>query len=350
MRKTALTVAAVAAMVASGSALAVDPNPKEMEKAFAAIAERAIESSVAIRAYEVISEGPPRITKSLGHGSGVIVSADGAVLTNHHVVVGATWIAVILSDGTFLDAKVTGSDERGDLAILRVNAERPLKPMAVAKPGGLSPGKWAFAVGNPKGIAMSSGRLSFTVGTVSGIGRDMTEKLGKSKSGLYGNMIECDLSIWPGSSGGALVNSDGELCGVVTAMECPGKGHPSVAAYAIPLEGHALRSLRSMLAGEPVRYGFVGVEMTDLDPAVRAGLKIPPDVRGVLVTKVMEGLPAEAAGVLAGDVVVSFRGKPVLSAPALTELVSESRASEVSKMVVWRRGSAVELTVVVGSR
>ena len=348
MCKVALAVAAVVAIATSG-ALALDPNPKEMEKAFAAVAERAIGSSVAIRTYEVISEGPPRIAKALGHGSGVVVSADGAVLTNQHVVSGATWVVVILPDGTFLDAKVVGSDERGDLAILRVNAGRPLRPMAIAKPGGLAPGKWAFAVGNPKGIAKTSGQLSFTVGTVSGIGRDMTGKL-KDRPGLYGNMVECDLSIWPGSSGGPLVNSDGELCGVVTAMECPGKGLPSVTAYAIPLEGHALRSIRSMLAGEPVRYGFVGVETADLDPAVRASLEIPPDVRGALVARVMEGLPAEAAGVLAGDVVTSFRGRAVPSAAALSELVGESGAGEVAEMIVWRDGRAIELTAVVGSR
>ena len=336
-----LAIALAAPAIADGH----EPNPKDMEKAFTAIADKAMDSTVAIRTYELIAEGPPRITKSLGHGSGTIISEDGAVLTNAHVVEGADWVVAILHDGTFLDAQIAGVDERGDLALLRLDTERKFTAMTLAEPGSLAAGKWAFAVGNPRGIASSSGRMSFTVGTVSGVGRDMTGEFKDRRGRFYGNMVECDLSVWPGSSGGPLLDLDGKLAGVVTGMRLPGKNKPSVTAFAIPLEGHAIRALRSMLAGEPVKYGFIGAELAELDPRVRSDLRLPRLLKGALVTKVQEGLPAEAAGLLPGDVVVSFKGQPVVSVPGLVMVVGECAPGEVAEMVVVREQEQVSLTV-----
>jgi len=335
-----LAIAFAVPVIAAGH----EPNPRDMEKTFTAVADKAMESTVAIRTYELIAEGPPRVTKSLGHGSGTIVSGDGAVLTNAHVIEGADWVVAILHDGTFLDARIAGVDERGDLALLRLDTERKFTAMTLAEPGSLAAGKWAFAVGNPRGIASSSGRMSFTVGTVSGVGRDMTGEF-KDRSGFYGNMVECDLSVWPGSSGGPLLDLDGHLAGVVTGMRLPGKNQPSVTAFAIPLEGHAIRAMRSMLAGEPVKYGFIGAELAELDPRTRTDLKLPRSLRGALVTRVQEGLPAEAAGLLAGDVVVSFKGQPVASVPELVGAVGECAPGEVAEMVVVRDRKRVSLIV-----
>lgn len=330
-----------AAPLASGH----DPDPKAMEDAFAAIADTAMDSTVALRTYQVMSEGPPRIMKSLAHGSGTIVSADGAILTNAHVIEGSNRVMAILRDGTFLEAEVVGTDERGDLALLRVDAGRKLRAMPLAEPGGLSAGKWAFAVGNPRGIARSSGRMSFTIGTVSGLGRDMTNRFKGREGKFYGNMVECDLSIWPGSSGGPLLDSDGELAGVVTAMQLPGKGQPSVTAFAIPMEGHALRALRAMLAGRDVQYGFIGVELSELDVRAKSDLGLPLSLKGALVTRVMEGLPAEMAGAVAGDVVVSFGASQIGSVADLSRAVGEVSSGEVAAMVVVRGGKTVTLTV-----
>jgi len=158
-------------------------------------------------------------------------------------------------------------------------------------------------------------------------------------------MVECDLSVWPGSSGGPLLDLDGKLAGVVTGMRLPGKNKPSVTAFAIPLEGHAIRALRSMLAGEPVKYGFIGAELAELDPRVRSDLRLPRLLKGALVTKVQEGLPAEAAGLLPGDVVVSFKGQPVVSVPGLVMVVGECAPGEVAEMVVVREQEQVSLTV-----
>jgi len=350
MPRIAATLFALAALAATAVA-GPDVNPKDMETAFREIADKAMDSTVAIRTYEILSEGPPRVSKALGHGSGTIVSEDGSVLTNFHVVNGANWVVVILRDGTFLDADVVGADKRGDLALLRLKgADREFSPMELAEPGGLAPGSLALAIGNPRGIASSSGRMSFTVGTVSGLGRDMTGELKSRPGALYMNMIECDLSVWPGSSGGPLLNSDGEMVGVVTAMRPPGKSASTITAFAIPLEGHAIRSLRSMLAGEPVRYGFIGVELSELDPATQSRLGLPRSLRGALVSRVMEGLPAEEAGVLPGDVVVSFRGNPVVSVADLVVLAGESAPGEMARMVVVREGESLALTVRVSAK
>lgn len=343
--------AVVAAMLAIASvATAHDPDPKQMETSFTAIARRAMPASVAIRAYKTVPDDDLKATvsKALSHGSGFFVRPDGHILTNAHVVDGADRVVVILGDGTFLDADVAGRDDWADLALLKVDAGRRMPVIPIAESGKTEPGMWAFAVGNPNGIALSSGRLSFTVGTVSGLGRDMAGRL-DSDGRFYGNMIEADLSIMPGSSGGPLLNSDGEAMGVVSAMSAHGKDcdkGPPVTAYAIPLEGYALRSLNTMLAGRPVRYSFIGVSITELDPDTRSSMRLRRGVRGVLVKEVLDGGPAAQAGVAAGDIIMSFGGVPVKSTSELIRTVAVAKPGSATSIGLLRRGKALTLQVV----
>jgi len=176
-------IAAILALTIAASAQ--EPNPREMESSFTALAHLVMPASVAIRTYEILSNPGAKVTvsKSMAHGSGFFVSSEGHILTNAHVVEGADRIVVILGDGTFLDADLAGRDDWADLALLKVDAGRPMPVIPISEPGKAKPGMWAFAVGNPKGIAMSSGRLSFTVGTVSGLGRDMAGRLEPESKG-----------------------------------------------------------------------------------------------------------------------------------------------------------------------
>jgi len=339
----------VAVLLLATVVFARDPNPKQMERSFVTIARRTMSASVAIRTYDILSKPGDRVTvsKALAHGSGFFVSADGRILTNVHVIEGADRIVVILGDSTFLDAEVVGRDDWADLALLKVDAGRAMPVIPISEPGKIKLGQWAFAIGNPKGIASSSGRLSFTVGTVAGLGRDMTDRL-ESTGKFYGNMIEADLSIWPGSSGGPMLNSDGEVIGIVSAMavrskECRG---PDSVAYAIPLEGHALRSLKAMLAGRPVRYSRIGLAIAELDPITRSRMHLLRQIKGVLVTEVPDGLPAAAAGIAAGDIIISFGGTPVKSTSELIRLVAVAKPGSITSVGLLRRGRGMTIKVV----
>jgi len=339
-------IAAVLAFTVAVSAH--EPNPKKMERSFAAIARRAMPASVAIRTYGMLSDPAAKATvsKAISHGSGFFVSPEGHILTNAHVVEGADRIVVILGDGIFLDAEVAGRDDWADLALLKVDAGHPVPVITIAEPGEVEPGKWAFAVGNPNGIAMSSGRLSFTVGTITGLGRDMSDRL-KSDSRFYGNMIEADLSIWPGSSGGPMLNSDGEATGVISAMAMHGEDCTKAGsiAYAIPLEGHALRSLKTMLEGRPVRYSRIGVSIMELDPVTRSRMHLRRGVRGVLVTKVLDGLPAAEAGIATGDIIVSFGGSAIKSTSELVRMVAVTKPGSIASIELLRGGKTMILRV-----
>lgn len=344
--------AAVAVLAFAAAAAAHDPDPKQMERSFTAIARRAMPASVAIRTYGLLPDPDAKGTvKPMSHGSGFFVSPEGHILTNAHVVDGAERIVVILGDGTFLDAELVGRDDWADLALLKVDAGRNMPVIPISESGKAKPGMWAFAVGNPRGVAMTSGRLSFTVGTVTGR-RDMTGRL-ESDGRFYGDMIEADLSIWPGSSGGPLLNSDGEATGVVSAMSTHGedcdKG-PGAIAYAIPLDGHALRSLNTMLAGKPVRYSLIGVSIISLDPETRSRMHLRREVRGVLVTEVPDGMPAAEAGIAAGDIIVSFGGEPTGSTSELIRRVAVTKPGSIMLIGLLRRGKALTLRVVPTAR
>ncbi|GMV30235.1 MAG: putative periplasmic serine endoprotease DegP-like protein [Rhodanobacteraceae bacterium] len=236
-----------------------------------------------------------RVEQSLG--SGVIVdAAKGYVLTNNHVVQGADDIAVTLSDGRTLKARLVGTDPDTDVAVIQIPAD-DLTAVSLADSTRLRVGDFVVAIGNPFGL-----NQTVTSGIVSALGRSGLRGLG------YQNFIQTDASINPGNSGGALVNLNGELVGINTAIFSPSGGNVGI-GFAIPstLAGDVMQQL---IKTGTVKRGSLGIETQNLTPDIARMLDVAPG-RGAVVTRVQADSAAEAAGLHAGDVIVGLNGKPV---------------------------------------
>ena len=247
------------------------------------------------RFFGVPNQPQERVEQSLG--SGVIVdAAKGYVLTNNHVVQGADDISVTLSDGRTLQAKLVGTDPDTDVAVIQIPAEN-LKAVSLADSTRLRVGDFVVAIGNPFGL-----NQTVTSGIVSALGRSGLRGLG------YQNFIQTDASINPGNSGGALVNLNGELVGINTAIFSPSGGNVGI-GFAIPstLAGDVMQQL---VKTGTVKRGSLGIETQNLTPDIARMLDVAPG-RGAVVTRVQADSAAEAAGLHAGDVIVGVNGKPV---------------------------------------
>lgn len=270
---------------------------------------------------------PPE-EQQVSEGSGVIISKDGYILTNQHVVFGAQDVSVTLSDGTRLTARVVGSDGRNDLALLLVDAGRDLQAAPLGDSEGLRPGDWVMAMGNPLGF-----EHSVTVGVISGKGRTLP-------SSRFSDFIQTDAAIYPGNSGGPLFDLAGEVVGINTAV-IPDTN----LGFAVPIDS-AKETLPQLLERGRVERGYLGVSIRSVSE-----LAEPP--RGVdagaAVTEVVSGASAEQAGLMVGDVIVAVNGRPVRSAGELTQLVSAlSPGSDVDLDIV-REGRGLTLPAKVGS-
>ncbi len=266
-----------------------------------------------------------RLERSLG--SGVIVSAEGLVLTNHHVIEQADEIRVTLQDGSELEASVVGSDSHTDLAVLRLSADvlPPLTPLPLGDSEGLRLGQIVLAVGNPFGLSGS-----VTMGIVSAKGR--------SGMGIadYEDFVQTDAAINPGNSGGALVSLDGELVGINTAIFSRSGGSQGI-GFAIP-SAMARPIMDDLVEHGEVSRGWLGVYIQDLEPDLAVAMKLEGQ-HGALVAQVPEGSPADREGILPGDLVVSFDGESI------------DGSAELRVAVAMRPpGSEVELGLVRGGR
>jgi Do/DeqQ family serine protease len=234
-------------------------------------------------------------------GSGVVISPDGYIVTNNHVVAGFDKIAVRLSDETEFkgsDVKVVGRDPKSDLAVLKVESKRPLAAVVLANADDIKVGDWAIAVGNPFGL---SGTV--TVGVVSAKGRS---GLPLPEGPSYQDFIQTDASINPGNSGGALVNIKGELMGINSAIRTPTGGSVGI-GFAVPVD--IVKSVTDQLikTGKVVR-GYMGIRPQPVTEAIRKAMGLE-DSKGVLVADVVAGQPADKAGVKSGDVIVAVNGE-----------------------------------------
>ncbi len=237
-------------------------------------------------------------------GSGVIVdAANGTVMTNYHVIKDADEVQVALIDGRAFEAEVLGTDPELDIAILKIAADN-LAEVPMADSAQLEVGDFSVAIGNPFGLGQT-----VTTGVVSALGR----------SGLgiegYENFIQTDASINPGNSGGALVNLRGELIGINTAIISPAGGNVGI-GFAIPIN-MARASMEQILVAGEVRRGQIGVNVQDITPDLRQAFTLPAGQQGVLVTGVLEGGPADKAGIKPGDIIVTIRGENTKSASQL---------------------------------
>lgn len=326
---------------------------KAQSRAFAHLAEDILPSVVSITSNRVISsasnrempdffgddnifrrffEQMPEEFNQQGSGSGVIVSTDGLILTNNHVVADADELEVTLYDGTRYAAELVGRDERTDIAVIRVKAD-DLKPATLGDSDQLRVGEWVFAAGNP--FRLSS---SITYGIVSAMGR--------SDIGLtdYENFIQTDAAINPGNSGGALVNLDGQVVGVNTAIATRSGGYQGI-GFAIPINQAKLIMSDLVNEGRVLR-GFLGVQINDLnkDMADYYGLDRP---MGAIVTTVTGDSPADRAGLEQGDIILEVNGKTVKDVDDLRFKISEIRPGNDVRLVVQRDGASRNMTAVL---
>jgi len=272
-----------------------------------------------------------------GLGSGFIVRADGAILTNAHVVAGATRISVAMRDGTTYPARLVGIDETNDLAVLKIDARNlPVAPIGTSS--NLIIGEWVIAIGNPYGFIIANTEPSVTVGVVSGVGRNLTAQ--SEGAGVYVDMIQTDASINPGNSGGPLVNAVGEVIGVNSSIFSPSGGSVGI-GFAIPIN-RARRVAEDLLAHGVVRHPWVGFQ-----PRISRSVTAGPST-GVTVASVVPGSPADRAGIKPGDVIVRSQNRVLHSAYDWYAELLELRVGQSDSILVRRGGREIPVSIEVG--
>jgi len=278
---------------------------------------------------------PDEAQRASSLGSGVIVSTSGYVLTNHHVVEAADEIEVALADGKKLLAKVVGNDPETDLAVLRVNAE-DLPAISFGSSEALRVGDIVLAIGNPFGVGQT-----VTSGIISALGRT---GLGIN---TFENFIQTDAAINPGNSGGALIDANGNLIGINTAIFTR-TGSSAGIGFAIPVST-AKMVLDQIVKSGAVTRGWIGVEVQEITPPMAESFKLS-STRGALIAGVLRGGPADKAGVKPGDVLVEVQGKPVADPAGMLNLIAALAPGQSAKVRLKRQGQDVDATVTVGRR
>jgi len=282
--------------------------------------------------FEGQGNAPPTQT---GLGSGVIVSREGYLLTNNHVVEGATEISVQLADGRQVQAQLIGTDPETDLALLKVDLDG-LPVIALGNVPALQVGDAVLAIGNPFNVGQT-----VTSGIVSALGRN---RLGLS---TFENFIQTDAAINPGNSGGALVDAQGNLIGINTAIFSRSGGSLGI-GFAIPVDT-ASQVMGSLLRDGRVRRGWIGIEPRDLTPELAESLGLPVQ-QGVLIAGVLGGGPAARAGLRPGDVVLRIGDKAVLNTTQLLATVAALQPESEAKIGLQRGDKAIDLKLTVALR
>jgi len=287
------------------------------------------------------STQPDNQQEQTGLGSGVIVSADGYILTNNHVVEGADEIEVILNDSRRAIAKVIGTDPESDLAVLKITLDR-LPVIVLGNSDQALVGDTVLAIGNPFGVGQT-----VTSGIVSALGRN---HLGIN---TFENFIQTDAAINPGNSGGALVDVNGNLLGINTAIYSRSGGSLGI-GFAIPVS-LAKQVLQDIVKDGSVTRAWIGVEPQDLTPEIAEALKIKPlgsasDAAGVVITGVMQGGPADRAGIKAGDILISVANKNVGNTVQAIAAIAGQKPNTPVAMQVVRNGKTIDLSVTPGTR
>jgi S1-C subfamily serine protease len=288
---------------------------------------RAVTSATARIAPAVVNVDVPS-----GAGSGFVFTPDGLILTNSHVVSGASTVRTTLLDGRHLEADVIGDDPDTDLAVLRVTAN-DLRTAPLGDSSLLVPGQLVIAIGNPFGF-----QHTVTAGVVSALGRGLRARTGR----LMENLIQTDAALNPGNSGGPLVTSAGFVVGVNTAVIRGGQG----IAFAVPIST-ARTVITALLRDGRVRRAVLGIsaQTADIPRRVVHDHALPFD-RGVLVTEVQNGSPADAAGLTPGDLLIDIGGTPINSIDALHRELTGNRVGQPVPLRILRRGAPRRVIVV----
>jgi serine protease Do len=279
-------------------------------------------------------EAGPRTEKRRGLGSGFIISEDGYVCTNHHVVAGVDTVTVGINERNY-KATIVGSDERTDIALLKINAPQKLKPVYLGDSERVQVGDWAVAIGNPFGLDRT-----FTVGVVSAIGRRDVDMMG-------GSHIQTDASINPGNSGGPLINIYGEVIGINRMIYSQTGGYMGI-GFAIPINT-ARSILEQLKTHKKIKRGYIGVSIAQIteDYARELGLKTN---EGAFIGEVIQGGPAEKGGVRVGDVIIKINDQDIRTYKDLLKIVGEATVGQTLKLTVWRQRKVVNLYVKVVER
>ncbi len=274
----------------------------------------------------------------VGTGSGFVISEDGYIVTNSHVVENVDKIVVKLNNGKEYTAKKIGTDPETDVALIKIE-ERGLKPLRLGNSDKIRVGEWVIAIGNPFGL-----EHTVTAGIVSAKGR------GNLNIVDYSDFIQTDAAINPGNSGGPLLNLDGEVIGMNTAIFSTNRFAPGYMGigFAIPINmvQYVINQLRDKGS---VERGFLGVGIQNIEPKLAEWLGIK-ETQGALVTEVQNGSPAEKAGIKKDDVIVEFNGYPVTDAPSLRNRVASTKPGTRAKVGIIRNGERIDLEVEVGKK
>jgi serine protease Do len=274
----------------------------------------------------------PREFRSQSLGSGFIVSPDGYVLTNAHVVDGADEVQVRLTDKREFKAKVIGADKRTDVALLKIEASG-LPVVRLGDPNRLRVGEWVVAIGAPFGFDNS-----VTAGIVSAKGRSLPQE-------SYVPFIQTDVAINPGNSGGPLFNMKGEVVGINSQIYSRSGGYMGV-SFAIPIDV-AMEVQTQLRAGGKVSRGRIGVAIQEVTRELADSFGLAK-AQGALVASVEKGAPAEKAGIEPGDIILKYDGKVVMQSSDLPRMVGATKPGTRASLQLWRKGTTKELTVVIG--
>jgi serine protease DegQ len=268
-------------------------------------------------------------------GSGVIVSEQGLILTNNHVISSADAIEVALADGRKLPAKIVGTDPESDLALLKVEAT-DLPSITFASTDKLDVGDVVLAIGNPFGVGQT-----ITQGIVSALGRN---HLGIN---TYENFIQTDASINPGNSGGALIDTAGNLVGINSAIYSRNGGSMGI-GFAIPIS--IAKQVMEQIAKEgTVTRGWVGVEAQNLTPELADSFALP-SAKGALIAGVLPNSPAHNAGLKAGDVLIAINDKPVINSATMLNLIAVLKPNKNAVLTIIRAGNQMDVDILIGKR
>jgi serine protease Do len=283
------------------------------------------------RFFEPPGRAIPR--QATGQGSGFIVDSDGHIVTNHHVIEGAGEVTVVLNDGTSHPARVVGRDTKTDLALLKIDVDRPLVAVELGDSSKARVGDWVLAVGNPFGLGGS-----VNAGIISARGRDIN-------SGPYDDYLQIDAPINRGNSGGPLFDIEGRVIGVNTAIFSPSGGNVGI-GFAIPAET-VERVVADLRENGRVERGWLGVQIQPVTEDLAAGLGLE-QATGVLVADLVPGSPAAAADLKTGDVILRAAGQPLNSAKDLSKLVAATKSGTSMTLRVVRDGQERDLTLTIG--
>ena len=296
-----------------------------------------IDTTTVRRVYERGRLGLPAYSTRImeipkGMGTGVIVSTDGKIVTNNHVIAGANTINVTLSDRRQYVAKVLGTDRLNDIAILKINDESPFPVAELSSSENVRIGEWVATIGNPLGVGQT-----VTVGVLSARGRHLSDNSVELR-----DLLQTDAAINPGNSGGPLVNVQGRVIGINTAIIPSAQG----IGFAIPAES-VTRIIENLNANGRIIHPYLGIEMGDLTPAIRRYLELPQNVNGVVIGRVLKGGPANKAGLTTGDVITKIDGQETPSAYDLQGIVRSLKVGDKVKVHYIRdnKEDVLELTL-----